>query len=292
MYDHLIIDTSNLFFRSVYFGIEKLQSILSIPKYFLSEIENIKKQFGSENTTLWFLYDDSSFLLRRELESSYKQNRNRDRLPSIIYSLLCLSQEFLINSEQNYRVVNHYGLEADDLVKPTKSLVDNKKTLLISYDLDFSRYINSNCNWYNWKNIFDEKKFIEVFSFYPSHESVKLYKSLNGYKSDNIEVGVKDLTPLTLFQICRKAIDYNSLDDFKNDLSWIEKSDRSRIIKSFDKVELNYELCNFIEIQKPIDEIVDVGSKNKIQLKILLESVGLQLNLSKEEIENEFFNLL
>lgn len=293
MYDNIIIDTTNLFFRSVYFGIENHKSIISIPKSFLSEIENIKNQFANENSIFWFLYDDSQFLFRRELDSNYKTNREKNKLPKILFSILGLTQELLKCSNKNYRVISGYGLESDDFIQTlTKQYFKDSKNILISYDLDFARCINKSTDWFNWKKVFNETSFVETYSFYPNDESVKLYKSLNGYKSDNIEIGVKDLNHLTLFQICRRAIDYNSFDDFKNDLDWIDKSERSKIIKSFDKIELNYELCNFIPLSKGITEYIDYGSESKIKLKILLESLGLQLKLSKEEIENEFFNLL
>jgi len=295
MYENILIDFTNLFFRSIYFGIEQEKSILSIPRHFLFQIEQIKNKFGNENTIVWFLCDDSNYLLRRELDLEYKQNRKKEKLPNLIFSFIGLLQEIVKSQNENYRVISEVGLEADDFVKPTLNLLKGSKNLLISYDLDFARGIDTKIektDWYNWNDIYNEISFIQKYSFYPNCESVKLYKSLNGYKSDNIKVGVKDLSPLTLFQICRKAIDYKSFESFENDLYWIEKSDRNKIIKSFEQIEINYQLCNFISLEKEFNEYIEYGSKNKIQLKILLESLGLQLKLSKEEIENEFFDLL
>lgn len=291
MYENILIDFTNLFFRSIYFGIEKQKSILSIPKYFLSEIDNIKNKFANENTILWFLCDDSIFLLRREIEQDYKLNRKKEKLPTVIFSFLGLLQEILKCQSENYRIISDVGLEADDFIKPLLKQLQGKN-LLISYDLDFSRGVDFKTDWYNWTNVYNEIEFVKKYSFYPNEESIKLYKSLNGYKSDGIRIGVENLLPLTLFQICRQAIDYNSLEDFKNDLDWIEKNERLKILKSFDKIETNYELCNFIKLNKSLDECIEYGSKNKIELKILLESLGLQLKLSKQEIENEFFDLL
>lgn len=291
MYENILIDFTNLFFRSIYFGIEKEKSILSIPKYFLSEVDSIKNKFANENTILWFLCDDSIFLLRRDIEQDYKQNRKKEKLPTVIFSFLGLLQEILKYQNENYRIISDVGFEADDFVKPLLKQLQGKN-LLVSYDLDFSRGVDFKTDWYNWTNVYNEIEFVKKYSFYPNEESVKLYKSLNGYKSDGIKIGVENLQPLTLFQICRQAIDYNSLDDFKNDLDWIEKNERVKIIKSFDQIETNYELCNFIKLNKSLDEYIEYGSKNKIQLKILLESLGLQLKLSKQEIENEFFDLL
>ena len=55
---------------------------------------------------------------------------------------------------------------------------------------------------------------------------------------------------------------------------------------------LNYELTNFIPLQKNISEYITNCYENKFQMKILLESLGLEIKLSKEDIENEFFDLL
>ena len=85
----------------------------------------------------------------------------------------------------------------------------------------------------------------------------------------------------------------NKLEYFKkNDLSWIEKSEKNKILHSFERLTLNYELTNFIPLQKNISEYITNCYENKFQMKILLESLGLEIKLSKEDIENEFFDLL
>ena len=291
MYDNILIDGTNLFFRSVYFGLKKDLSTKVIVETFFEIIELVKTKFN-HTSSIYFFYDDSKILFRKQLDSSYKRNRDKNKLPTNIFYCLSLTKEILSVKDNNYFIIQNSGYEADDFVKPLLKSFGDSKNLLISNDLDWCRSINEKTNWYNWNELFDEKLFVEKYTFYPNNEAIKLYKSLKGDKSNNIPVGVLDLCNEVIFGICRRAIDYKSFQDFENDLSWIEKSEKNKILHSFERLTLNYELTNFIPLQKNISEYITNCYENKFQMKILLESLGLEIKLSKEDIENEFFDLL
>lgn len=292
MYDNILIDGTNLFFRSVYFGLKKELSTRIIVETFFEIIDSIQNKFNHYSKNIYFLYDDSKILFRKQLDSSYKKNRDKNKLPTNIFYCLNLTKEILSVKDDNYFTVQGSGYEADDFVKPLLKSFNDSKNLLVSNDLDWCRSINQNNDWYNWSDVFNEKSFVEKYTFYPNNEAVKLYKSLKGDKSNNIPVGVLDLSNEVIFDICRKAIDYKSFEDFENQLGYIVKDERIKILHSFERFTLNYELTNFIQLQKNISEYVIKCFENKFQKKILLESLGLEIKFSKEEIENQFFDLL
>lgn len=291
LYDRIFIDATNLFFRSVYFGLGKELSTKSIAETFFQIIDSIKTKF--EHTgEIYFLYDDSQNLLRRQIQISYKSNRQKAKLPNNIFSCLGLTKQILSMSSSDYRIVSSSGYETDDLLKPLlKTFSKESKNLLITNDLDWCVNLNENTHWFNWSDILTKSDFINKYTFYPNHESIKLYKALKGDKTSGIK-SIVNISNDSLYMIVRRAINYTSFDNFENDLSWLEEKDRLEIKSKLNEVYSNYQLCELIGLQKPIQDCISHCRVSNLHRKILLESVGLQLKLSKEEIENSFFDLL
>lgn len=288
MYDNIIIDATNLFYRSVYFGLKKEISSKSISKTFFEIINDLKNKFEFEKN-IYFLYDDSKILFRKQLNPNYKINRSKNKIPSNILSLLGLTKEILSVNNNQYRILSSFGYEADDFVKPLLKFL-NGKNLLISNDLDFCKSINLNTDWYNWSIVLNEVDFVKTYNFYPNDEAIKLYKALKGDKSNGVQ-GI-NLNDEIIVKICQKAIDYNSFENFKNDLDWISRNERIKILKNFDRLVLNYQLSDNLKLEKQIIDYIIICEVNKLKEKILLESIGLEIKLSNEDLENQFFNLL
>lgn len=84
-------------------------------------------------------------------------------------------------------------LEADDFAKPLCDIYKDKKIAMVTSDLDWARYLGQ----YNTVMIreglkitavksYTKEQFIKEHGFYPSYESVVLWKALFGDVSDNI----------------------------------------------------------------------------------------------------------
>jgi len=205
-YDYIIIDSVNFAYKlfkhkeevPVQIG-KKLVYKNSICS-FIRAIEDLSSQYLSDNGQVFLLFDNyfskadlrSMFMYtdRHKLDESYKATRNKDN-KEFYNSLNFLRYYYLIGPE-NYHTVRIDNLEADDLVEPIinkYNLFENKKTLLITSDLDWTRYLNNHIDWLpklgeNPQTVYDLSNSL---GFEVNCKNMIFYKVLFGDSSDNID---------------------------------------------------------------------------------------------------------
>ena len=259
-YDVLIFDCYNVFYRWSYSQEEKIVSVDNIPTHiegiiaFLKAVDTYIKKFGTDNTKCFFLFDNAKTVYdRKKLSPLYKSNRKS--MPDWFYRELDLCELILHFYRENSYIFRVPNYEADDYVSNIirSYIKDDEKVLMISEDMDWSRYLkesNPMVNQYRKHYIMDVNNFKDIEHFYPTESNIMFYKTFYGDNSDNI-IGCLSNLEFTLFN---KIIDnykdiYNFIDDVKNkkvnflDLSWYLK-----IIKEEDNLKNNWELIKTIEI--------------------------------------------
>lgn len=251
-YPYILVDLSNLFWRNFLisnqfdyrFYNEKLifknALILS-----LNQIDKLKETFAYQDSKIYFLLDNavSKIISRKSLDPSYKHTRGK-KIPGF-YETLSYLKLILYLSSVNYHLCYYTGLEADDLTFPLLKSFDlsiDKKALIVSNDLDWSRNISTFVDWYDWSKILSKQEFKAKYGFDSEPEKIKIFKTFKGDPSDNISVGCPHL-PEEDFRII-----LNSGEDIKNIFSLNTISEKAKILLSKHKrrILLNYKLVDFL----------------------------------------------
>lgn len=202
-YDRLIIDTVNLAYKV--FDIKEDKPLLVDKKVvykdsickFVKCVEDLKNKYLHFDGEIHLLVDNyfsradlqSSFMFadRRELSEAYKHTRKKESKE--FYNSINLIRYYYMIGPSNYTVSRIDGLEADDLVKPVLETFDKDKTcLLVSSDLDWTRYLTDKIHWLPKLGEEPETaKQLELRLGFPiSETNIISYKSIFGDPSDNI----------------------------------------------------------------------------------------------------------
>ncbi len=306
-YKHLIIDSSNLFWRSLYTNVEEIILENEIVytggiAQFISRLNQLIKQFAYENDVKVFLLFDnpaSTIRIRQEIDENYKSHRLNKKHDKEIRKTIEILIRILKCYSDNFYIVNASSCEADDLTFPLiKYLnIQNDKTgfnseyaLCISNDLDWSRNISDNVHWYNFHLVYNISDFEKEYKFKPTGNKVQMYKAIRGDKSDNIQIGVPYLKEDIVLQLIDK---YNSMDKLLNNIynSDFDAKVKNKINEHASQLRVNYQLVDFIPIEKPIDDYIVQCGKRLGELKIWYKSLGIELESwmsTKEELKNNF----
>lgn len=207
-YNYLVIDSVNLAYKLFQHKSESPTQIGNRQIYkksvcnFINFVEDLKSKCLLSDGEIFLLFDNyfskadlkSMFMYsdRKKLDEAYKSNRSKDNKE--FYNSLNFLRYYYLIAPSTYHTVRIDNLEADDLVEPVLNYCnvfkDNtKRALLVTSDMDWTRYLNTNVDW-----LPDLSKSPETLSdmsnrygFPITKKNVILYKALFGDKSDNID---------------------------------------------------------------------------------------------------------
>lgn len=296
LYKNILIDGNNLFWISVIK--ETTEKVLEDTIIYsngirksLEYIKFLKEKFSYEDTKFYFLFDNpvSIHNLRKQYDSKYKHARDKLNIPKKFYDTLNIFIEILKNYSENYIVVQANYLESDDLTKPIIEKCGYKeKTLIISNDLDWARNITEQVEWFNHKEIIKLGKFKEVYGFEPKGKKIQLYKAIVGDRSDSINAALPYLKKEKVKQIVN---DFEDLKEFLkqfNGLSYLNQSDKEKIVKNKIILERNYQLVDFI-LPDNLDDFITYGIRDSKYLKEIFEIIEIPLEDDMIEKSEDFF---
>lgn len=203
-YDKLIVDTSNIFFRVSAFDLKGLtQDKFKTLKKSGSLFETYKawvqslttRTFGDVVLLFDPLHSKGGISERAKIKSEYKAQRSKTDLVSQlkIDTLTKLYNYFILEPQSRIKVYHSLEMEADDFAE---KLTEKGNCLMITSDMDFSRYLESgrvdmmrsgltitDSAIYTSEDFEKDKK----HPFKPNIASVSLWKAFYGDESDNLE---------------------------------------------------------------------------------------------------------
>ena len=300
-YDNIIIDVCNLSYKiledtkkaSSTIVINNKSSYKEFIASFIRSVDSLVERFGTDSTLVYCLFDNyksrldlqNSFLNSRRKSISENYKKNRKKQPKEWYNSLNILKYFYEVNEPRYYVAQLQGLEADDLVKPTLSLVKGR-SLLITSDLDWCRYLSSNVDWL--PSLDEEPLSVEdttlKLGFKCTENNIILYKALFGDPSDNItgvipETSYNREKVLDLMKSREPYDPVNLITDIRqfdrekgSDPFW-ESLDDNELISNY---RVNLQLVSTINVSPGVfkRELLK-GSDRKTVVKSLREIVGL-----------------
>lgn len=204
IYDKLIVDTSNIFYRvaALYLKDLKQETVNNLIKnntvfnQYKAFIEKLKGQSVGEICLLFDpMLSNGNMSARLKIKEGYKSTRDKNSPVSQLRldTLEKLYSEFIVEKRPRISVYHDISLEADDFVE---KLTETGKCLMLTSDEDFARYLEEGRVEMLKKglsikdeSIYTAKAFETKHGFKPSIASVTFWKALYGDVSDNI-VGV------------------------------------------------------------------------------------------------------
>ena len=290
MFDHVLIDTNNLFHRS-YAVVSHNQDIEAKEVYkatvalSLKSIRKIEREktFNDGKSTIWCLFDNPTSKINRRSEMSSEYKAHRKRYEPAFYKAIDLLQNILLSYKDNYRISYIDYLEADDIVKLIidKVIPEAETILVVSADLDWSRCLSQTrpISWFNFNEVVNSTIF-QLTKGYPANEnSITLYKSLTGDKSDGISPGVLGIQKKDVIRICNDFQDVNDLLFNNHKADYLTEHMQKKILSCTTKLKQNWQLIKFMEIdltKKGTLEYIYTCKYKPNSLRILLKSIGFE----------------
>lgn len=206
-YSKVIIDTSNIFYRVAALYLkdltqEKVNQFIknnTIFSLYKTTIMNFKNQTMG---TVCLLFDpllsNGKMSERLRIKEGYKTTRDKNSPVNIlrIDTLEKLYSAFVVEPQQRIDVYHDCQYEADDYAE---KLTETDKCLLVTSDMDFSRYLEKDrvemlTQGLSIKpdGIFTFDDFLQKHNFKPTISSVTFWKAMYGDVSDNIVGSFKD----------------------------------------------------------------------------------------------------
>ena len=311
-YQNIAIDGNNLYWRAVCNCFQKAITVKeedrtmslysSVVQDFIDRVNSLKKDYLYNNGKVYLLFDNpkSTLTLRQIIDEEYKSPRMNRIIPEAFWDTLKILKQILLHYSNDFVFLQAKFCEADDLVIPLIENIEISKTkrlLLVSADLDWSRGISENIDWFNFKTVYNKNNFYEEYKFFPERKNVVLYKVFRGDASDNIEIGLPNISEKLLLTI----IDKSEVNDFASfrlflhslqSVDFLSKDWKLKIKENEDRLLKNYQLIDFMpvnlsfeEIKIQCEEFVSVLRTYYKLLKLPFESKMM----SKEENEDSFF---
>ena len=206
-YDAIVIDSVNFAYKTFKINDETPIRISKKTVYkdsicnFINSVEDLKNKYLKSDGQVYLLFDNYfsradlrsmyMFANRKELNESYKANRKKESKE--FYNSLNFLRYFYLIGPSQYHTVRIDNLEADDLVKPLFEdigVADGKlSALLITNDLDWTRYLSDMVDWLPKLNEppEDYRKLSAKLGFQVNEKNIIAYKAIFGDSSDNIK---------------------------------------------------------------------------------------------------------
>ena len=276
MYNNLIVDTSNLFYRAYCIVDDPNESFIKVSQM----VNNLILHFASVDHKVYFLYDNYTSIesYRKKIDPDYKLNRTKK--DTGFYRLLDLLQTMLLNSKSNYYVVQVPGYEADDLVKPLLSLLEGTSVLL-SQDSDWSRSIDTGVDWaplsqVNPSATFNTTRFQAEFGFFPSEDTICFFKTIRGDKKDNVPCGCPSISQVNLIQLIEQFGTIPKMLEGLSSAEYLTPHMMEKLRDSKPRLLLNYQLVSFQDLKKDdLEPYIFTGKFSPGTLKTLYDSLSI-----------------
>jgi 5'-3' exonuclease len=258
---------------------------------FIRSFQKLQKLFGNENTQYYIARDNfaSGDNFRKDIDPDYKINRTKYQdsfYKGIDY--LCL---ILLNYSDKVFTIQCPSLEADDVPPTLISQFDlNDKILVCSNDLDFSRVMSDNVDWYANDQIFNKELFKEKYGYYPSKEKIILYKCIRGDHSDNIPKGIKNIHEKEVLYLIEKYKDvYELIENINKEVEQIGIKFVEQIKENKSRLILNHQLISFVDITyEQLKEFIMQGNYNPQILRMYYTQLGFEISKIDNRLLNEF----
>lgn len=207
IYDKIIVDTSNIFYRvaSLYLKnltqetVNQLSKSNTVFNHYKSVLDKLQDQSIGEICLLFDpMLSNGQMSARLKIKEGYKtvRDKNSPTAQLRLDTLEKLYSEFIVTKRPRISVYHDVQYEADDFVE---KLTETGKCLLMSSDEDFARYLEEDRVEMLTKgltikpeNIYTASAFEKKHGFKPNIASVTLWKAFYGDVSDNIVGSFKD----------------------------------------------------------------------------------------------------
>lgn len=287
MYNNLIIDTNEFYKRAFSIASKKNNDqpadvVINLTIHLtFCMILKCKREYLADDGKVWILSDNptSKIQVRKTIDQDYKNNRIRESdgyYRGIDYLLLLAG-----NYSEQFNTIRIKRLEADDLVPEVLKLCQGK-SLLCSADLDWTRCMTENVDWFNHDKVYTQELFKHRFKFTPNEDTVTLYKVLLGDMVDNIPSinGINEQTALNIVK---------NFDDIFEVIACIKKNtEKSYLLSDYTKQTLlkneqrlikNHNLVYFCEVSSiEVSQALLTGKFNSRALSILYKALNFPDN--------------
>lgn len=304
MYDYLIIDAQNLYWRAVLSSLKKCldkenhEIYSSSIRYFLDKVNDLKNIHGSKDCQIYLLFDNplSTINKRKTIDVEYKHSRDEKYVPKNFYKTLDKLQEILRVYKDNLYIVKYEGLEADDLVLSVLNHINetetdnDKEKLVISADMDWARSIgvDERVTWYNYVDKYTKENFKEKYEFSPDGKKIQMYKAIHGDNSDSIPNAVPYLPKHILLDIVEnyKTVD-NLLENLWNNTNYPQEW-KTKIKESEKRIRINYRLVDYAD-QDNLKDFIFRCTENVSMLRFWFKQIDLQFETRMYDDREDLF---
>ena len=307
-YNILILDCYNIFLRwawnernnpkQIKYNNKEI-NIEGVIAYVKAITHYIEKYTDKENSKIYFLFDNAQTTWeRKQIYSQYKGCR-KDLTESEYRQLdFCeLISSFFVDNSYLFRVPKY---EADDFVPNILRLYkkENDKVLLVSEDMDWSKWLSDDVEQYVKGGIMNKQLFEEKYGFEPNEKNVCFYKSFYGDKSDNIK-GALNNFPKQFFDHVIKT--YNNILTFTEDApkqEWLDWGWKNKIEKEKNNLIANWNLVQSANIEdSELCTLRKLCTFRPNKLEIIYNTLGMvgvdnRIKKKEKSVEEDFFSIL
>ena len=203
MYNNIIVDVFNLFYRERNKLAENNKTVIDYANHLIDFIEITLKPYQDQTKPMYLLFDpiplkdlgvDTNYKFkttRQKVSADYKANRKKE--DSTVIEVVELVRKYFSHKGDKYIECLENSLEADDYVGSLiEDLKKNNKICSIALyttDEDWARYLDDDVVIINksMKEPLTVTSFFEKYKFIPTVASVQMFKALFGDPSDNIQ---------------------------------------------------------------------------------------------------------
>ncbi len=285
VYNDIIIDLPNLFYRAYYSTqyLEKSKKENHSSIYLaMRMIQSFEKYYLQQGGNMYFLFDNcySKHSRRKEIDPGYKAKREEGT--QTFYREQDLLHMLLLYYKDTFFCIKKEGYEADDLAFPLlQILAEDRKKLLVSTDMDWFRLLSDNVHVAKYEKkeyvIYTPDLFESKFGFYPSINSICLYKAFRGDSSDNIPPGVPHIPEKTLVELVKNFSSLLDIMQSLDDLSHISDNLKEKIKSNYARLNLNYNLVDFQDMDDFFEDSIIQGEFNPQSLSLLYKSLKINI---------------
>lgn len=302
-YKYILIDSVNLFYKVCSTKDENIALISQKEVYknsicnFIKEVEYLVSRYLEFGGIVYLLFDNYfsradlqtafTFSTRKSLDESYKKTRKKENRP--FYQSLNFIRYYYVSGSDSYKVVRIDGLEADDLVQPfVDNVLKNDTCLLVTNDLDWSKYMSSKVDWLPklGENPQTIKELSDILGFDVDCCNIVIYKALFGDPSDNIQ-SIISKNDESFKEFKKIILNINRPEDLVYESRSMSK-DIDCVHKAVKENECQYlincQLVSSIACDYSVfEKNTECGHNNITLIKTLRESIGLDQSSKKYE---------